>query len=145
MLIEFAMVLAIQTQTTTCQTNFGITTCNTFQPLQPPPVQGPDPDAFNRGLLNGMAMAPRRAAVPADAMRCAGGDWFLAGCTLGAHREAVRLRDANNNRQAAQDRAMGLLRAGDCAGATAAALDTGDLDFATQVRAFCAAGNAAPQ
>lgn len=137
MILEFAMALAIQTQTTTCSTSFGITTCNTQAPFPaPPPIQS-DPNAFNRGLMSGANMFPLRSPAPREPGRCAGGDWFLIGCTRTMHNDAVAEREARLTSQAARTRAMGLLRDGDCRGALAAALDTGDLDFATQVRAFC--------
>jgi hypothetical protein len=120
MILELAMAFVLQTQTTTCNTVFGTTTCTTQAPLLPPPPP-----------------SRPRAPVPADELRCAGGDWLLAGCTIGAHREAVRIRDARQAATTARERAMALLRQGDCQGAVLAALDTGDLNFATQVRTFC--------
>lgn len=145
MFIELAMALAIQTQTTTCNTVYGTTTCNTHTPTPLPSVQGPDPDAFGRAMresTNSMPTYPVRRDPPAtrDPGRCAGGDWFLNSCSLGAHQEAVRLRAEQQRLTAARERVMDMLRQGDCAGATAAALDTGSLDFATQVRAYCSAG-----
>jgi hypothetical protein len=74
-------------------------------------------------------------------MACAGNDWLLAGCTLGSHREAREARATQQRANAARESAMNLLRAGDCEAAVGAALDTGDLRFATDVRAFCAAGS----
>lgn len=73
-------------------------------------------------------------------MRCAGGDWLLAGCTIGAHREAREAREAQQRAASAHQQTMDFLRAGDCSAAINAALGTGDLQFATEVRSFCAAG-----
>jgi len=77
-------------------------------------------------------------------LRCAGSDWLIAGCTHGEHREAREARDAQQRNAAARERTLTLLRAGDCHAAVIAALDTGDLGFATEVRNFCAARVPAP-
>lgn len=111
-MIELLIVAALsmpQDTRTTCQPNAaGQVVCDTKGPQR-----GPD-------------------------MSCAGGDWLIAGCSYGAHREAREAREAQQRAATARDRAMALLRQDDCRGAVNAALDTGDLRFATEVRAFCA-------
>lgn len=140
MLIELTMAIAIQTQTTTCNTNFGTTTCNTYTPpvmTMPPPVQA-DPDAFGRAMRNTINSMPdyrtARPAEPRSPEACAGGDWWLIDCSRAERDQAVRLRDG-------RQRTMELLQRGDCPGAINAALGTNDLDYAIQVRAYCSAGN----
>lgn len=138
MIIELAMAAAIQVQTTTCNTNYGTTTCNTYAPVQPPAVRQ-DPDAFGRAMRNTMNSMPDyrsdRPAEPRSPDSCAGGTWWLTDCTRADHDRAVRLRDG-------RQRTMELLQQGDCPGAVNAALGTNDLDYATQVRAYCSAGSA---
>jgi len=89
-----------------------------------------------RNTMN--SMPDFRSARPAEARSpeaCAGGDWWLIDCSRAERDQAVRFRDGRR-------RAMEMLQQGDCQGAVAAALGTNDLDFATQVRSFCAAGSA---
>ena len=131
MLLEIAMTLAMQDATTVCQQQYGgRTTCETTRNTA-------GMDAYNAARESAMRSQPAYAQ-PADPSRCAGGDWFLAGCTLGAHREAVRAREAEAQSAAARQETMRLLRAGDCSSAILSALDTGDLEFAAQVRTYCA-------
>lgn len=108
MLLELVLAFAIQETTTTCA-----------------------PDAA------GQVVCRSKGEVRGPDARCAGGDWLLAGCTIGDHREAREARAAQQRATAARERAMSFLRGGDCQGAVNAALDTGDLAFATQVRTFC--------
>lgn len=116
MLLELAMVLAVQNSTTTCQPNAaGQVVCATKE---------------NGAEATG---------------RCARGDWFLAGCTRGEHDEAREARAAQQRAAEARQRTMTLLQGGDCAGAVREALATGDLQFATDVRTFCAAAPAPAQ
>lgn len=85
----------------------------------------------------GQVVCRTRERSRAPTARCAGGDWLLAGCTLGEHRAA---RDARANQvqaQTSRERVIALLRSGDCAAATSAALDAGDIRLAADVRAFC--------
>ena len=100
-------------------------------------------DAYNAARDAAAARAAaQRPSEPRSPTECAGGDWWLIGCSRGAHDDALRARAQQQRSAAARDRAMTLLRSNDCQGAVNAALDTGDLQFATDVRAFCAA---APQ
>lgn len=134
--LVFAAALLTQDSTTTCSTLGGQVTCNTHQNTTPF-------DAYNAARESAIRNAPPpRPATEADQLECAGGDWWLVGCSRGAHNEAVRIRDERARQAAARDRVMALLRQGDCQGAVTAALDTGDLGFATEVRTFCATGPA---
>lgn len=149
MILELALVAAIQTQTTTCSTVAGITTCNSYAPpvmAPPPPLQFPQPNnnAFQNGVDLGRSMRAAQA-VPLDPARCARGDWLFSGCSRGEHDAARAQRDRQQRAQAARDETMGLLQTGDCEGAVRASLGTGDLDFAGQVRAYCASPSPAPK
>lgn len=79
-----------------------------------------------------------RASPPRNET-CAGRDWLLAGCTLGAHREAVARVQQRESSAALRLRVSGMLADDDCAGASRAALAGGDISLAREVREFCAA------
>lgn len=130
MLLELAMALIIQDSRTICREFGGQVTCDTTR-------QQTGMDAYN--AAREASARQTRPATRADDMACAGGDWWMVDCSLGAHREAVRLRDARRQAEAGRAQAMDHLRAGDCQAAVNAALGTNDLEFATQVRSFCAA------
>lgn len=89
---------------------------------------------------SGQVVCTTRERRDGPNMACAGGDWWLVGCSAGAHREAREARDAQQRSAGARERAMTLLQANDCAGAQREALGSGDLNFAREVRAYCAAG-----
>lgn len=134
MILALALGLAMQAQTTTCNTAFGTTTCNTYRPASPPaPANGFDSYIAARNAA-GANRGERPAADPED---CADGLWLLA-CTRGQHEAALAVRNRRIRADAAREETMSLLQAGDCTGAVRAALGTGDLEFATQVRTFCA-------
>lgn len=139
MLLELAMIAAMQDSTTTCRNLLGGTVqCQTQQNNTPW-------DAYNAARESQMRTQQPQPQAPRDTAQCARGDWFLIGCTISQHDEAEQLVVRQRRAVAARDRAMSLLRDGDCAGAVRSALDTGDLQFATEVRTFCAAAPAAPQ
>lgn len=111
LVLVFAMLLAAEGATTTCAVGAaGEFTCAT------------------------------RDSSSAPNMACAGNDWLIAGCTFGSHREAREARAAQQRVIGAREATMNFLRAGDCEAAVGTALETGDLRFATDVRAFCSAG-----
>jgi hypothetical protein len=87
----------------------------------------------------GQVVCQTRERTRDTGARCAGGDWLLAGCTIGEHRAAREARAAETQATTSRERVIALLRSGDCAGATSAALDTGDIRLAADVRAFCSA------
>lgn len=138
MFIELLLAIALQDSTTTCSTAFGQTTCRTRGEAQ----QASPTGAMNSTINSLNQLAPRAQRSPEA---CAGGDWFLAGCTLGEHREAVRLRDAAATATDLRGEVILLVRDGNCLGAINAALDGGDLGLATEVRNFCAAGSVSPK
>lgn len=131
MLVEMAFALALaQDSTTSCRTFGGQTVCET--------TRNAGWDAYNRARES--AMRSNAPDQPLDPDRCAGGDWWLSGCTRGQHNAAREREQTQARVRESRERVMTLLRAGDCPAAVNAALETGDLQFATDVRAFCAAG-----
>lgn len=129
--MEFLAVVALSQDSTTNCTAFGMqVTCRTTE--QPSGL-----DAYNAAREAAARSAPApRVAGPDPA--CAGGDWLIAGCSYGAHREAREAREAQQRVSAARAETMRLLQAGDCQGAVRASLQTNDLSFAREVRDFCA-------
>jgi hypothetical protein len=76
---------------------------------------------------------------PAQPERCAGGDWLIAGCTVGEHR-AAKDRAAAAKILEARRKAVGLAIAeGRCDDALKIALTDGDLDLAERIKSLCRA------
>lgn len=112
-----------QSSTTTCETVFGITTCNT----RPQPQSG-----INWGIVN-----QQPAPNPGNAFM----DGYVRGQQLRAAEEE-RLARRRAEADAASAKALGvaagkLVAAGDCDGALKLALDAGDLDLAGSVKDYC--------
>jgi hypothetical protein len=87
--------------------------------------------------------APRSEAVEAEAgrqarliARCADASW-MALCLPGDRREARRLREAADARDALRGEVTRLLSENQCPAAVKAALAGGDLDLAKEARDFC--------
>lgn len=128
MIIELAMVVAMQTQTT-CRTAFGTTTCDSR-----PTGFGAYNEGLRAGSEMGRSMQPRQ---PRDPRACAGRDWWLVGCTRGEHDAGVRDRDAAAAGSALTQQVATMIGDGDCEGAIQTALRAGNMDLAREARDFC--------
>ena len=80
---------------------------------------------------------PERARQARLIRRCADASW-LSLCTPGDRREAKALKDAAEAREALRLKVTNLAADGACEDAVRTALESGDLDLAREIRAFCA-------
>lgn len=131
MIVELAMALAIQSQTT-CRTFMGTTTCDTQ------PTAG-SINAYGAARDSAAASAIRRQREDQTGFlpECAGRMWLLAGCTRGQHDAAVAGLAAREVSGQLRQNVLDRLAADDCEGATRMALEGRDLTLAREVRDFC--------
>ena len=119
--MAFTIPGPVLAQTMTCTTIGNQTTCNQQPSFQPPPPIVP----FDLGRALQARAAAQAAQAQADADPAAA-----------ANAEAARR--AQDQKTALQTTVGHLIVEGDCDGATKAALNDGDIELATHVRAYCA-------